>query len=75
MVNQVRRTEAARPAAAKVGGATDRFCLMASMSSNKRRGEESIRLTDRILKLEDVDRSRRSIGRTSENFCMSTLIV
>ena len=47
--------EATTPAAAKVGEATKGNCLKASMSSSKRQGEESTRLLDRILKLENVD--------------------
>ena len=47
--------EATTPAAAKVGGNPKGICLKASMSSSKRRGDESARLADGILELEDVD--------------------
>lgn len=43
------------PAATKAGEATNGICLKASMFLSKRQGEESVRLGDRILKLEGVD--------------------
>ena len=54
-MNQLRKAEAMKPAATKVGEATNWICLKACMSSSKRQGEESTMLPDRILKLEGVD--------------------